>query len=157
MHPAELGRLKHEHAFGVEVYSYGERRTKWVVAITAVMLVVEIAAGWILGSMALLADGWHMGTHAVAIGIAMFAYVFQQYPGLSNSIVLSFPELNGVTRVGSKDELLKLPATGMALLALNLVLGFIAHSWERMVGYVLLVATVCAQGMLLAGAIIALN
>jgi cation diffusion facilitator family transporter len=76
MHPAELGRLKHEHAFGVEVYSYGERRTKWVVAITAAMMIVEIAAGWVLGSMALLADGWHMGTHAVAIGIAMFAYVY---------------------------------------------------------------------------------
>ena len=94
---------------------------------------------------------------ALATFFAMFAYVFQQYPGLPNSIALSFPELNGVTRVGSKDELLKLPATGMALLLVNLALGFIAHSWERMVGYVLLVATVCAQGILLAGAIIALN
>jgi hypothetical protein len=94
---------------------------------------------------------------AFATFFAMFAYVFQQYPGLPNSIALSFPELNGVTRVGSKDELLKLPAAGVALLLMNLAIGFVAHSWERMVGYVLLVATVCAQAMLLAGAIIALN
>jgi hypothetical protein len=94
---------------------------------------------------------------ALATFFAMFSYVFQQYPDLPNSIALSFPELNGVTRVGSKDELLKLPATGMVLLLLNLALGFIAHSWERMVGYVLLFATVCAQAILLAGAIIALN
>jgi cation diffusion facilitator family transporter len=76
MHAEELGRLKHDHAFGVDVYSISERRTKWVVAITAAMMIVEIAGGWYFGSMALLADGWHMGTHAVAMGIAVFAYVY---------------------------------------------------------------------------------
>jgi hypothetical protein len=94
---------------------------------------------------------------AFATFFAMFGYVFQQYPGLPQSIELSFPQLNGVTRVGSKDELLKLPATGIALLALNLVIGFVAHSWERMVGYVLLVAAIGAEGVLLAAAIIALR
>ena len=87
----------------------------------------------------------------------MFAYVYQQYPGLSQSIELSFPQLDGVTRVGSKTELLKLPMTGIGLLAINLAAGFIAHSWERMVGYVLLLAAIGAEAILLAAAIIALN
>jgi hypothetical protein len=94
---------------------------------------------------------------AFAAFFGMFGYVFQQYPDLPQSIELSFPQLNGVTRVGSKDELLKLPATGIVMLAVNLVIGFIAHSWERMVGYVLLTAAVGAEGVLLAAAIIALN
>jgi cation diffusion facilitator family transporter len=53
-----------------------ERRTWFVVAITAIMMVGEIAAGSYFGSMALLADGWHMATHAAALGIAAAAYLF---------------------------------------------------------------------------------
>jgi hypothetical protein len=94
---------------------------------------------------------------AFATFFAMFAYVYDQYPGLPASMALSFPHLNGVTRVASKSELLKLPMTGVGLLLLNLGLGFIAHSWERMVGYVLLLAAIGAEGILLAAAIIALR
>lgn len=94
---------------------------------------------------------------AFATFFAMFAYVYQQYPSLPQSIALSFPQLNGVTRVASKDELLKIPMTGVGLLLLNLGLGFVAHSWERMVGYVLLLAAIGAEGILLAAAIIALH
>jgi cation diffusion facilitator family transporter len=47
-----------------------------VVTLTAIMMVGEIMAGWLSGSMALLADGWHMATHAVALGIAGLAYLF---------------------------------------------------------------------------------
>lgn len=53
---------------------HAERRTHKVIALTAVMMVVEIAAGAVYGSMALLADGWHMGTHVAALGITVFAY-----------------------------------------------------------------------------------
>ncbi|HEY3696121.1 MAG TPA: CDF family Co(II)/Ni(II) efflux transporter DmeF [Phenylobacterium sp.] len=53
-----------------------ERRTLWVVAITATMMVGEIAAGAAYGSMALLADGFHMATHALALGVAAAAYVY---------------------------------------------------------------------------------
>lgn len=53
-----------------------ERRTRLVVALTAVMMVVEIAAGWVTGSMALLADGIHMATHVGALGLAALAYGF---------------------------------------------------------------------------------
>ena len=64
----------HHHAFGTDERRSGERRTWWVIGLTAVMMTVEIAAGMVFGSMALLADGWHMGTHAAALGITVFAY-----------------------------------------------------------------------------------
>src|SRR3546814_1827847 len=54
----------HEHIFLGEAHDAHERRTRWVVALTAGMMVVEIIAGWLTGSMALLADGMHMATHA---------------------------------------------------------------------------------------------
>jgi cation diffusion facilitator family transporter len=54
----------------------GERATTLVLALTVVTMVAEIAAGWWTGSMALLADGWHMGMHAAAMGVALFAYRF---------------------------------------------------------------------------------
>jgi cation diffusion facilitator family transporter len=52
----------------------GERRTRWVVALTAVMMVGELIVAWRTGSMALRADGWHMGTHVLALGLAVVAY-----------------------------------------------------------------------------------
>src|SRR5882757_367763 len=52
----------------------GERRTRWVVAITAVMMIGELGAGWWTGSVALTADGWHMGTHVGALGLTLVAY-----------------------------------------------------------------------------------
>ena len=51
-----------------------ERSTRWVLAITLGMMGVEIVGGWAFNSMALLADGWHMGTHALALGVATVAY-----------------------------------------------------------------------------------
>ncbi len=51
-----------------------ERRTRLVVGLTAVTMVGEIAAGWVFGSMALLADGWHMASHAVALSITTLGY-----------------------------------------------------------------------------------
>ena len=53
-----------------------ESNTRRVVLLTLVMMVAEITAGWLYGSMALLADGWHMGTHAAALGITLFAYLY---------------------------------------------------------------------------------
>jgi cation diffusion facilitator family transporter len=52
----------------------GERRTRWVVSITAVMMLVELIVGWWTGSVALTADGWHMGTHVGALGLTLVAY-----------------------------------------------------------------------------------
>ena len=66
----------HSHTFESDRPVAGERRTRWVVAITLAMMVAEIVAGTVFRSMALLADGWHMGTHAAALGVAAFAYAY---------------------------------------------------------------------------------
>ena len=63
-----------DHIFDHDKANANETRTLVVVVITAVTMVVEIAAGLLYGSMALLADGLHMASHAVALGIAAFAY-----------------------------------------------------------------------------------
>jgi cation diffusion facilitator family transporter len=65
--------LVHDHIFD-KGSNTAERGTRLVMWITAAMMVVEIAAGWWLNSMALLADGWHMSSHALAIGLSAFAY-----------------------------------------------------------------------------------
>jgi cation diffusion facilitator family transporter len=66
----------HGHVFLGDNHERNERRTWLVIAITATMMVVEITAGSIYGSMALVADGWHMSTHAAAMLIAALAYRF---------------------------------------------------------------------------------
>jgi cation diffusion facilitator family transporter len=63
----------HEHVFS-EGNPVAERSTQVVMWITLVTMVVEIASGWWLNSMALLADGWHMSSHALAIGLSAMAY-----------------------------------------------------------------------------------
>jgi len=71
----DITRWQHEHDFHVGNPA-GERNTWRVVALTAAMMVVEIVAGSVFHSMALLADGWHMATHVAALGIAALAYRF---------------------------------------------------------------------------------
>ncbi len=73
----DLSRWTHEHVFdkgGDAGPHAAERGTRLVMWITALMMVVEIGAGWWFNSMALLADGWHMSSHALAIGLSAFAY-----------------------------------------------------------------------------------
>ena len=64
---------RHGHAFS-EGNPMAERNTRRAMALTLVMMVVEIAGGWWFNSMAVLADGWHMSSHALALGLAAFAY-----------------------------------------------------------------------------------
>jgi cation diffusion facilitator family transporter len=78
MHDAEMHRWEHDHTFGTQTVSRGEFRTRWVIALTVVMMIIEITAGWAFGSMALLADGWHMGTHAAALSVTAFAYMYMR-------------------------------------------------------------------------------
>ena len=72
----ELEELARDHDFLGASHDRNARRTMWVVALTSVMMVGEIAAGFITGSMALLADGFHMATHAGALAVAAGAYWF---------------------------------------------------------------------------------
>jgi cation diffusion facilitator family transporter len=73
MHAHDLSPWQHRHDYAAD-RAGAERRTHWVIGITLVMMVAEIGAGWWWHSMALLADGWHMGTHAAAIGVAALSY-----------------------------------------------------------------------------------
>lgn len=72
----EIEALAHDHVFLGKRHDENARRTLWVVALTAIMMVGEIAAGLAFNSMALLADGFHMATHAGALGIAALAYAY---------------------------------------------------------------------------------
>lgn len=68
--------LAHSHSFGQDRKRPGETRTLVVIGITATMMVVEIASGLAFGSMALLADGLHMASHAAALGVTALAYIY---------------------------------------------------------------------------------
>src|SRR5712664_1092701 len=70
----DLAERRHSHAFDTGNRA-GERRMWVVVVITAITMVAEIVAGFLTGSMALLADGWHMSTHVAALSIAGVAYL----------------------------------------------------------------------------------
>ena len=76
MHETNLATWEHSHSFGLDRQRPGERRTLIVVLLTAVTMVVEVVAGIAFGSMALLADGLHMASHAVALSLAVLAYIY---------------------------------------------------------------------------------
>jgi cation diffusion facilitator family transporter len=85
MHTHQMERWQHSHSFLGPAHRRNERRTLAVVALTGVMMVIEIAAGTYYGSMALLADGWHMGTHLGALSISALAYWFARRQGDSRA------------------------------------------------------------------------
>ena len=72
-HTHDLSPWQHSHVFD-SGNRRGEARTRAVLAVTLITMAAEIVGGWLTGSMALLADGWHMGTHALALGVATVAY-----------------------------------------------------------------------------------
>jgi cation diffusion facilitator family transporter len=76
MHSHSIAQWSHGHAFLGEHHGRHERRTWSVVALTAAMMAAEITGGTLFGSIALVADGWHMGTHVAALAIAGLAYLF---------------------------------------------------------------------------------
>jgi cation diffusion facilitator family transporter len=75
MHTKDISPYQHSHIFSL-TEGKAERRTFWVVVLTLAMMSVEIIAGWLYHSMALLADGWHMSTHALALTISLLAFIF---------------------------------------------------------------------------------
>lgn len=108
-----LDRWQHAHDFHLDS-SEGERRTRWVVWLTAAMMVVEIIAGLAFGSMALLADGWHMATHVAALSIAVFAYQYAKRHATNPHY--SF----GTGKVGTLGAFAS--AVGLAVIALMMAL-----------------------------------
>jgi len=76
MHSHNIEHWHHDHTFAQDKRRFGESRTLIVIGITAVMMTIELIAGVMYGSMALLADGLHMASHTTALGITVLAYVY---------------------------------------------------------------------------------
>ncbi len=96
MHNGNLNQWHHDHTFDQDRRKPGESRTLIVIAITASMMVVEIFAGIHFGSMALLADGLHMASHAVALGITAFAYVYARRHARSRKFSFGTGKVNAL-------------------------------------------------------------
>jgi len=149
MHRHNLEQWQHDHQFGVAARG-AERRTRAVIMITAVMMLVEIVAGSAYGSMALLADGWHMATHVAAFGITLFAYRYArrhaQSPrfsfgtgkvsvlgGFASAVALAIVALymgvESLARFFNPHEIHFREAIAVAVagLAVNVICGFILH------------------------------
>jgi cation diffusion facilitator family transporter len=75
MHTKDISPYQHSHIFSL-TEGKADRRTFWVVILTLSMMFIEISAGCFYHSMALLADGWHMSTHALALTISLLAFIF---------------------------------------------------------------------------------
>ncbi|MDO9712221.1 CDF family Co(II)/Ni(II) efflux transporter DmeF [Paracraurococcus lichenis] len=87
---------RHGHTFGQDRPCEGERRTLLVLLLTAVTMVVEIGAGLAFGSVALLADGLHMGSHAAALGISAFAYAYARRHAASPRFTFGTGKVNAL-------------------------------------------------------------
>ena len=96
MHTHNLHVWRHSHTFGQDLKRPGERRTLIVIAVTGTMMAVEIVAGALTGSMALLADGLHMGSHAAALGISALAYIYARRHAHDEDFTLGTGKVNAL-------------------------------------------------------------
>lgn len=149
MHKHTLARWQHSHDFAF-IHEKGEARTKQILVITALTMVAEIVAGSVFGSMALLADGWHMGTHAGAFAITIFAYRYSRkhkkdtdftfgtgkvsvLGGYSSAVALAvialFIGVESIVRLITPQEIRFNEAIAVAVLGLivNLFCAFLLH------------------------------
>lgn len=111
LHTQNSKEWTHDHVFNQDKQRAGEKRTILIVVITAVMMVVEITAGLVYGSMALLADGLHMASHAAALGISVFAYVISRRLASDPRFAFGVGKINSLAGFASAVMLL-----GFALL-----------------------------------------
>lgn len=96
MHTDSVAKWQHTHVFGQDQVRSGEKQTLIVVIITAVMMVVEILVGIFFGSMALLADGIHMGSHMVGLLITLIAYVLARKYAADNRFSFGTGKVNSL-------------------------------------------------------------
>jgi len=113
MHTESIERWVHDHTFGQDRKKSAEHRTLIVIVITVVTMTVEIAAGIAFGSMALLADGLHMGSHASALAISVFAYRYTRTHAKDARFNFGTGKVNSLAAFAS--------ATMLALFALAMV------------------------------------
>jgi cation diffusion facilitator family transporter len=127
MHKDTIQEWQHEHIFNQDVRRPGESRTLIVIAITGIMMAVEIVAGIKYGSMALLADGLHMASHAAALSITAFAYIYARRNARNSQYSFGTGKVNALGGF-----------TGAILLAL-FALFMAAESVERLINPVSIV------------------
>ncbi len=96
MHRETVSPWQHDHTFGQEIVRAGEPRTWWVIGLTGVMMVVEVGAGVVFGSMALLADGLHMASHAGALGITAVGYAYARRHAADRSFSFGTGKVNSL-------------------------------------------------------------
>jgi cation diffusion facilitator family transporter len=101
MHTESIAKWQHTHIFGQDQIRSGERRTLIVIMITSVMMVVEIIAGLAYGSMALFADGIHMGSHMVGLGISFVAYIYARKHAYSQQFSFGTGKVNALAGYSS--------------------------------------------------------
>ncbi len=101
MHTETVSRLSHDHSFRHTERSKAETKTLIVVALTIITMVVEIGAGLMYGSMALLADGLHMGSHAAALIITAFAYFYSRTKALDERFSFGTGKVNALAGFAS--------------------------------------------------------
>ncbi len=154
MHIHSLDNWRHEHAFVIDRSQARERRVYWVIALTTIMMVVEIVSGWWFNSMALLADGWHMASHSAALLITVFAYWYARrhssdprytfgtgkvgvLGGFTSGVVLAVVALLMIWESGQRffnpltisfDEAMLVAATGLVVNIASAVLLHQGHS-----------------------------
>ncbi len=91
----------HDHSCCAHSHDHGERGTRLVFWLTMATMAVEILSGWLFGSMALLADGWHMASHAGAMAVAWFAYVWARRNADNPDLVFGAGKVNALAGFGS--------------------------------------------------------
>jgi cation diffusion facilitator family transporter len=101
MRTESIAQWQHTHIFGQDKIRTGERRTLVVIIITAVMMVVEITAGVAYGSMALFADGIHMGSHMLGLGISFVAYIYARKHAHSQQFSFGTGKVNALAGYSS--------------------------------------------------------
>jgi cation diffusion facilitator family transporter len=130
VHTRSLEKWAHGHTFEQDRVQQGERLTLIVTILTAITMVIEIAAGFAFGSMALLADGLHMASHATALGIAVLAYVYTRRFATDSSYSFGTGKakaLGGFTGA----VLLALFAAGMAIESVERILNPIGIAFNQ--------------------------
>ncbi|UCG73058.1 MAG: CDF family Co(II)/Ni(II) efflux transporter DmeF, partial [Chromatiales bacterium] len=121
MHTKNIGKWRHDHVFDQDRKRSGEKRTLIVVMMTAVMMVIEIAAGLAYGSMALLADGLHMASHTAALGIALVAYIVSRRLAADHRFAFGVGKINSLAGFAS------------AVLLLGFAVAMVTESVDRLI------------------------
>lgn len=130
MHTHQVEAWQHDHVFNQDQQRAGEKRTLLIVAITAVMMIVEISSGLIYGSMALLADGLHMGSHAVALSISLVAYVVSRRLASDRRFTFGVGKINSLAGFASAVMLLGF-ALAMAIESTGRLLNPVAIAFDQ--------------------------